>query len=69
MGEETKDTGAEKKTTKTCCPPGAMQDFFQRMAPFCGGLNETFDCQAMMKSMAEKCCSQDSERNKTGCGN
>jgi hypothetical protein len=69
MSEETKNTGTEKKTAKTCCPAGAMQDFFQNMAPFCSGLGETPDCKAMMKSMAEKFCGQASEESKTGCGN
>jgi hypothetical protein len=69
MSEETKNTGTEEKTTKTCCPPGAMQDFFRKMSPFCSGMGDTPDCMAMMKSMKEKCCGQESEGTKTGCRN
>jgi hypothetical protein len=68
MSEETKKTGTEKKTAKTCCPPGAMRDFFQNMAPFCSGLSRTPDCKAMMKSMAEKFCGRQSEGTNAGCG-
>jgi hypothetical protein len=68
MSEETKNTGTEEKTTKTCCPPGAMQDFFQKMSSFCSGMGDRPDCMAMMKSMKEKCCGQESEGTKTGCG-
>lgn len=67
MSKETKNTETEKKETKSCCPSGAMQDFFQQMAPFCSGLSDT-DCEAMMKSMKEKFCHQDPAGNKT-CGN
>ena len=69
MSGETKNTGTEKKTTKTCCPPEAMQDFFKKTAPFCSGLGDMPDCKAMMKNMQEKFCGQDSDGTKTGCGN
>jgi hypothetical protein len=69
MSEETKNTETEKKAATSCCPPGTMQDFFQKMAPFCSGLGDTPYCKAMMKNMMERFCGQVSEGSKPGCGN